>query len=218
MKARREKEGLSQDALATRARDFGLNWSRSTVTKLEAGDRDLSAEEFLLLPLLLNAPLTDLVSGPELEWVSVASEVKVRRRALRQLLTGSDPRDVNPKDYPESRPWRRSIAKFAGLDPTDHDAIDRLAGQLHGYGRVAYGEAEQKAAGKLGIEPLELLALSYRRWKRSLTAERERVLDKRLDEPGEVKPRSRQAMRGRVTRKLIDELRQELDRKGREGQ
>jgi len=82
-------------------------------------------------------------------------------------------------------------------------------------------EAEQKAARSLRITAAEVSKLARRRWKATLTAERERRLARQLRGKGEPTARARQAMRGRVTRTLLAELRAEIDgaktrrRKGR---
>jgi|GEM_PF-1730568 len=209
----RERRHISQDALAMRARDFGLTaWTRSTVAKIEGGERDLNAEEFVMLSLLLDAPLTDLVAGADTQWVVLGPELKLRRRALRHLLGGGNPRDIDPDDLPEMGLWRRQIAKWAALDPAeDKAAIKALAEQLHGRGPTAYGEAEEKAGRNLGMPALDVVRLAHRLWKRSLTDERERQLAELLGKR-KVTDRSRQALRGRVTHRLMKELRAQAER------
>ncbi len=69
--------------------------------------------------------------------------------------------------------------------------------------------AERKAAEELGIDVPTLKKLSRSLWGRGLTRERERRLDEQV-RPREVTPRSRQALRGHVTRALLEELRQKV--------
>jgi transcriptional regulator with XRE-family HTH domain len=66
------------------------------------------------------------------------------------------------------------------------------------------GEPEVRAARSLGIEPDALLLLSILRWGRSLSSERDRRTAERSG-PG-ASARTLQAVRGHVTRELLDEL------------
>lgn len=54
LKAFREQHQLRQSDLATAAEKAGLSWSRSSVAALEAGTRNLSIEELILLPLVIS--------------------------------------------------------------------------------------------------------------------------------------------------------------------
>src|SRR6266699_5464241 len=80
----RLKFGWRQEDLALRAKARGLRWSASTVTAIEIGRRPISAGELLLLPTLLQAPLTDLVSGNQDDVVDVDG-VLVTAAALDQI-------------------------------------------------------------------------------------------------------------------------------------
>ncbi|MCL4761295.1 MAG: helix-turn-helix domain-containing protein [Burkholderiales bacterium] len=85
-------------------------------------------------------------------------------------------------------------------------------------------DAEVKAAKRLGVTPERVVAAARRRWGRSLTEERDRVLNEhgRLDryardywrDRGQDVPiadaRARQAVRGHITRRLVAELAQDL--------
>jgi len=83
----RLKFGWRQEDLALRARARGLRWSASTVTAIEIGRRPISAGELLLLPTLLQVPLTDLVSGNQDEVVDIDG-VLVTAAALDQIGCG----------------------------------------------------------------------------------------------------------------------------------
>jgi transcriptional regulator with XRE-family HTH domain len=73
------KFGWRQEDLALRARARGLRWSASTVTAIEIGRRPISAGELLLLPTLLQVPLTELVSGDQDE-VAEIRKIVARQR------------------------------------------------------------------------------------------------------------------------------------------
>jgi len=84
----RLKFGWRQEDLALRARARGLRWSASTVTAIEIGRRPISAGELLLLPTLLQVPLTDLVSSNQDEVVDVDG-VLVTTAAMDQIGRGA---------------------------------------------------------------------------------------------------------------------------------
>src|SRR5439155_13493981 len=84
----RMKFGWRQEDLALRARARGLRWSASTVTAIEIGRRPISAGELLLLPTLLQVPLTDLVSGNQDEVVDVDG-VLVTTAAMDEIGRGA---------------------------------------------------------------------------------------------------------------------------------
>jgi len=83
----RLKLGWRQEDLALRARARGLRWSASTVTAIEIGRRPISAGELLLLPTLLQVPLTDLVSGNQDEVVDIGG-VLVTTAAMDEIGRG----------------------------------------------------------------------------------------------------------------------------------
>ena len=87
MRSLRLKFGWRQEDLALRARARGLRWSASTVTAIEIGRRPISAGELLLLPTLLQVPLTELVSGDQDEVVDV-NGVLVTKAAMDQIGRG----------------------------------------------------------------------------------------------------------------------------------
>jgi len=81
------KFGWRQEDLALRARARGLRWSASTVTAIEIGRRPISAGELLLLPTLLQVPLTELVSGDQDEIADIDG-VLVTKAAMDQIGRG----------------------------------------------------------------------------------------------------------------------------------
>jgi transcriptional regulator with XRE-family HTH domain len=112
----REERGLRQDDIAKGARGVGFRWTRAAVAKLEAGQRRLSATEFLFLAHMINvglpnAPgdrpktvveLADLL--PEDGWVIVNKESRIRARALRMSLKGQLGKVlITDLDIPEMR-------------------------------------------------------------------------------------------------------------------
>ena len=87
MRRLRTKFGLRHEDLALGARARGLRWTASTVTAIEIGRRPITAGELLLLPTLLQVPLTELVSGDQDE-VADVDGVLVTMAAMDQIGHG----------------------------------------------------------------------------------------------------------------------------------
>ncbi len=178
---------LSQDEIAASARRVGLPWSRSSVTAVEAGTKTLDLGEVVLASLALAVSVADLLAGGGSVRLSERSSISLP--VLRAVLAGKElpPGQHALKVLPESN---RELAATA-----------------------AAGEAEQKAARKIGVDAQVLTAAAIRLWGHSLTVER----DARLGNVGSKSTRSIQALRGRVTRNLLEELEPALNPKGAKG-
>lgn len=215
LRSMREAANLRQDELADAARRSGLRWTRATVAGIESGRRRLSLEEVLLLPLALEraniyAPddaelrrpnLRDLLP-PDEQWLIVgqsrisstflADTAFGRRTAtpapLQRLQFREQPAVVADAKRAWKRIWQdtefnRDIMALAEVD--------------------ALAEAEEKAAAKFGVTAT-LVALAARKlWGRSLTQERDRRV---AANSSERSAGALQAIRGHVTRGLLDEL------------
>ena len=83
----RTKLGWRQEDLAQGARARGLSWTASTVTAIEIGRRPVSAGELLVLPTLLQVPLTELLAV-EKDEVGDIEGVLVTKAALNQIARG----------------------------------------------------------------------------------------------------------------------------------
>lgn len=159
----------------------GLAWTANTVTAIEIGRRPVSAGELLLLPTLLQAPLTELVAAAE-EEVADVDGVLVTKVALDQIARG--------------RPLEEQQSQFFVTPP-------RVEGGAT--------EAERKAARNLSeathttITASDLIPMAQRCWEgRRLDEERERRLNA-------VRRRGSLArQRGHITAQLQKELLAEL--------
>jgi transcriptional regulator with XRE-family HTH domain len=177
----RMKFGWRQEDLALRARARGLRWSASTVTAIEIGRRPISAGELLLLPTLLQVPLTELVSGDQDE-VADVDGVLVTQSAMDQIGRG--------------RPLTEVESVFFVTRPTVE---------------IGATDAERKAAKSLSkatnstISVRDLIAASQLLWEgRRLDEERDRRL-KATQGKGDLARR-----RGHITGLLQKELLEEL--------
>jgi transcriptional regulator with XRE-family HTH domain len=191
----REEAGRSQDELADAARRAGIDWTRASVASLETGRRGLEAEEFMLLPLALKIltgrdqwRLGDLL--PDV-WIRMPLGAMTHARSLRRLLAGESVEG-----------WGVAAGTAEDMDR----AADRLKEQT---------EAVRHAARRLEVEPGTVSRAADRLWRRSFSEEREQ----RVAERGGAgaSPRSLQAIRGHVTRVLINELRQALEQEESDG-
>jgi transcriptional regulator with XRE-family HTH domain len=204
----REERGWSQDELTRRAGRLGLRWSRVTLADIEAGRRDVTVEEFCLLPLLLDVELPELLPKPESKVRVGAGDVEVG--ALLLVLGGRAHR-VSPNqvsalhhvggisveyDDPKRARKARRIARLRANDPSAELSIEVLS----------HAEAERHAAEVLGLDPLDVVDISHGLWGRSLSEERNRRVEERAG-TGDLARR-----RGHVTRRLIRELEEELKR------
>jgi transcriptional regulator with XRE-family HTH domain len=244
MRQLREERGLRQEDVAQAARQLGYRWTRVAVAQLESGQRRLSAAEFLSLPDMLNfatqtqaalferhravVELADLV--PDGGWIALTHENRTQARALRLLLRGhlSEVRTTD-RDIPLQRHLNAEGERtFAGVVPPDRTLAERAEIQravwpdapdldVQEAAREAAGEAERKAATRLGVPAYAMALAARRQWHRSLTSERDRrvaerapdgdELEEETDDPRRSQARL-QAIRGHVTRSLLSELQQ----------
>jgi transcriptional regulator with XRE-family HTH domain len=220
VRAIREQHGKRQDDIAVAARGYGLRWSASRVAGLERGDKAIPVEEFLLLPSILQwadcgrPTLADLLPDSGEDFVAVAGDTTVRRRALRSLVIepGGELllRDFTMPSALTRTQAKRIHAQLAAL-PAQWDDIEAVGLPDDARGWVvdqirvdASREAEQIAARRFGVSPTTLATIAFKTWGRGLTAER----DARVQAVAapDAQARSLQALRGRTTRLLYQEI------------
>ncbi len=165
-------------------RALGFSWTQSTVAAVEAvgtKPRDLDLAELAALCGLYGVALPELLQAPGR--VTVGAGAVVRLASLRAALERGAELRV---ERPEAETRR----------------LDRLSAEQ--------SEATQHAARALSkrlsqqVRPAEVTDAASALWGCSLAAERDSRLDERY--PGRTQ-RQRQALRGHVTRALLDELR-----------
>ncbi len=81
-----------------------------------------------------------------------------------------------------------------------------------GIGLLGPRDAEQKAAKKLGVTADDVLAAALTLWGKTLTDERDARAEKQVS--GDASPGRLQAIRGHMTRDLLNELQPVLEKKG----
>ena len=155
--------------------------------------------------------LADLLPGDG--WVLLTSQSRVLARALQMFLRGQLAgvmttdldvpilRKVGVRGQQALARLHRALVDQAAIVeavwPEAKD-IDVASARPE-----AAGEAEQKAARRLGVPAFAIALEARRRWQRSLTAERDHRVAAQA--PG-LEPRRLQANRGHVSRALLAEL------------
>ena len=197
LSAVREQQRLTQDDVADRARELGLEWGRDTVAKIETEDRELKLVEFLLLPVILKRPLADLL--PPKGSVGLTPSVQVSAAALagllRSVVVGS------PEAESLALPAKGNDVRTIAIVPAGWTAVKPVRPAIIRWD--ALREAERKAAKRLGRDPIELSTLAHKIWGMGLTEKRDQLLTEQA-KAGDA--RTRQALRGWVTRTLDKEL------------
>ncbi|WP_165938391.1 helix-turn-helix domain-containing protein [Parafrankia sp. BMG5.11] len=204
----REAAGARQDDVARAARRYGLTWSRSKVAALERGAKPVSIEELALLTLVLSDVCARPVTVPELidpgALVHLAGTLHIGGEGLARVLAGR-PLDTGPMTTAETL----AVAD-AYLSGIRHDRERARALLLDEATLDPGGEAEEKAARRLGEPQTCVTALSIALWGRTLTEERDRIVAERDDAPS---PDRLRALRGQVTRRLVTDLAEEITRR-----
>lgn len=228
VRAYRKQHGITLDSIAQLGRDFGATWSLSSVQAIEGGKAAPTLPTLLTLALVLGRlsgeplRLADLLGSAEVldrPYVDAPDQPVLASWAKRALsgcqieLTDADYVHVRERAAgDEDDELDRAIAQ-RGSGPMT--AEERLAhvdalwdamneppepGVHRNPRRPRASLAESRAAKRLGIRPLEIQQRAIQLWGRSLETEA-------LSRAGaDSTPQSR----GRVTRVLVDEIRESM--------
>lgn len=176
----RTRELLTQDELAALGRSGGLEWSRSVVASIENGNRSLLVDELVALTLVGGPTPAELLSGSDRARVQVAGATYPMSE-IRKVIVG---------------PYERRIK---------HRTLRTLLVEEN-----AQGEAEYKAARKLGVTPEIIAATALELWSNSFTSERNERVQQQAQ--ANASPRTLQALRGLAARRMLDEIQTVLAR------
>lgn len=200
----RSDAGRRQEDLAAAARRTGLSWTRSTVAAIETGRREIGLHELFLLPLVfveacdVDPTLADFLRGSEA--LTLTGRVSLPATYARRMLTGEPGRGYR---------YTLTATESSAVEATADVHLDLLnevpSKRREEAWQSSKGEAERKAAGRLGVPAGVIGPAAYVLWKRSLTDERDRRVEAAAN-PGDSQ-RTYQARRGHVTRALLAELR-----------
>lgn len=205
----RTELGITQEDVAREAGAHGLAWTRDTVASLERARRDLSLAELFLLPRLFaaitgksfglvdfipaqgRAALTGSVTLPAQELIETLQGAVESRRPRRRLMPMElTPERANPNEMLADFRLLRNLG-WRTLSPEDRAKA----------ARESFGVAERTAATRFDVAPIVVVLASWQLWKKSLTAERDRLLRSRGNDERSVK-----AIRAEITRELYKML------------
>lgn len=233
LRAAREAAGRRQADIAAAANDFGLEWGRSSVAALEAGNRKLSTEELVMLRhILLHAGIFEPELIKDDDQIAFTNRFSMwgrdfkrgllgeaDRRRLRQELRarkaaiaspGEDPESVTlPEELPPDQQKKHLQATVDFLSPGVIAERVWPHVRTRDVGRAWSGsrtELERKIADAIDADPVTVAVLAHVLW--GLRADIER--DRRTALRGDFEtPRALQSARGHVTRELIEEAKAE---------
>ena len=207
----RESRGLRQDDLAGLARPWGMDWGQATVAAIELGRRQLGIEELALLTKVLDVELANIFgdSGS----VRLTPAVEVDATALSEIFSGRARRTSIWPDLRADPVAAQNAAIANHLWPAHHHQDPRSSEYQANVGILkaahvdALSDAECKAARRLRTFPLAIAATARKLWGQSFTEERDRRVAKEAST--DATPRTLQALRGHVTRRMLEDLEKE---------
>ena len=190
----RMARGLRQADLAAHMGVHGIAWTQATVAKVEAGDRPVTLEEFLVLGPALVAPVLDLLDGDDDMAIgtSTYSAEQVRGVLAEPSKAGllMFSKAASPE---ESAAYEAARAADARL--VERKVAERLAEEVHD-----------------DVDAALVARVAMSLWRMSIAERRDLLVTERA--PEGASPRSIQAMRGRVTRDLAEQIGDEIRRRG----
>jgi hypothetical protein len=172
------------ERVAQAAMGYGLKWTVPWLQSVEQGNRGLSAEQLLMMPLVLSSALAhrvtlaDLVAGEHP--VELSPDRQVSPAHLREMVTGE----------PTYRPFTTSAPDPAALlTASNQQAVEKmrtvrdanLGGvdvRTLGQAEAGAGPAEERLAKRLGVPVIVVIAAAASLWGRSLSDERDALVKK----------------------------------------
>lgn len=190
MRRLRNATDVQPEDVAKAAASFGLEWTAAWVSGVERGQKAITAEQLIALPLVLTTALShrvslaDLLLGEgSLHLGKSEPGTTVSTYYLREIMTAS--------------PFRRSFLDFELPDPQEKEADEpspalQAAEKMREIVRANLGEVdvralkraedgvteqERKLAKKLGIPEIVVIAAAASLWGRSMSEERDALME-----------------------------------------
>ncbi|WP_074690407.1 helix-turn-helix domain-containing protein [Leucobacter chromiiresistens] len=217
----RSDHGFTLDQVARSAREFGASWSASSVKNIESGRAVTSLQNLISLTLALNnlagthLTLADVLGKAQAfespralglpvrrAWVDkVLAGAPVEIGHVENLLGGEEKAKQIITDFPEKmKGWLKELPKGIDLQ-----TIERVESQNR-----SASLAEERAARTLGIRPDSVRVWAIKLWGMDLEEKADKLARERLESLEEPSPQARGAM----TRALIRQIREEVERNG----
>jgi len=193
----RTASSIRLDDVASAARRWGLAWTRPGVAELEAGRRRLTAEELVLLPVVLNdasgggssPTLAELLVGADR--LRLSDRASLGREQVEALLASEPPPSaLEPPAPADMNELIRTMARESKARRAQH--LDLLI-----------DDTEKKASKRLGVPARRVRLVALALWQQPLSAKRDELVEEMA---GAAPARSKQALRGHVTRQLMESL------------
>jgi transcriptional regulator with XRE-family HTH domain len=193
VKRLREHRVLTQHELAQLWKRHGLNWARSKVSALEAGNRpQVDVADLVIMAMSLGVPLAELFVGSPVGKVELKPEpnaVEIDGPVLQDLFAGStltgECLQVGGAAYELHRKHLEEMTE-----------------------RPKPMQADVELAQRIGVNPSRVAQAAIDLFDgRTLTEER----DRRVERMGDLTMQERQAHRGHVTRELSVQLEEILN-------
>lgn len=214
--ALRHEHSLSQDDVAGAARLFGLRWNSARVSRMERGDSSMSVETLLVLCVVMGELTRGAVNPVDLvqteSAVRLAPSATLPPEGLDHLMRSDWFGPVSFfTEESQSRASEQSqelLDLWAAYDaiiessPVPMTELDALLEQ-----RRHWSLTDERNARKLDLTDAQFLVWCYHLWGRLMSQE----TDLRAPEGATAQKR------GRITRELLDELRQRIAEAGKHG-
>lgn len=189
-RAVRKQHEITLDEVARSARKYGARWTASRVGDLENGRFSVTVQNLCIASWTLSGLAGKAIAPADLvasdHPVTVAGDFAVQRNVIAETLKGE------------------VVSLKLGDIPS---AVDKLVTSAQqGFDNLSkfddVGLADRRAAKKLGVDVDQLSYLALKLWGDLLSVE----VEKRA--PAGASPQAK----GQITRKLIEEIREELSR------
>lgn len=195
VKRLRLARGLRQADLAAHMGVHGIEWTQATVAKVEAGKKAVTLEEFVVLGPALVAPVLDLLDGADTMTIGSST---YSAEQVRTVL---------------AEPSKAGLLLFAKPASPEESAAHEAAREADA--RLVESKVAKRLTEALGREVDATLVARVAKslWGRTSIAERRDLLMAERA-PEVATPRTIQAIRGRVTRDLAEQIGDEIRRRG----
>ncbi|WP_440219832.1 helix-turn-helix domain-containing protein [Dietzia sp. MNB45] len=213
----RTAHGVTMEEMSSASRGVGVRWTVQRVAGLEKGTRVPTVATLIELALVLarvtdtEVTLGDLVAHDG--YLHLTDALRVSGEATERVFRGGPvafaPADFAPDFSSHESEWtetdwvrsvgyadREQMGQELGIDPNDIQQVWQLVDLAT--------SLDQRTAKNLGVDLVQLAALSLRLWGRSISDERTARAQERGVEGVNAL--------GNVTKELVAELRQEAQR------
>jgi transcriptional regulator with XRE-family HTH domain len=212
---RRTGAGLRREDIARAAQQVGLRWTATTVAQLESGDRrHWQWLEVELLPVVLfyagveDAPRSALLR--DVGRITLGSDLSVSSEVLELLGDDATATAINKLETSATRQAQAQMTNASALMKEARAWGLRKPADVIAAERATLNEAEQKAAARLGVRPIDVAFAAQSEWSRSLTDERDAQVAERT-KGRQLTASGLRVLRGHVTRDLVAKVEELLE-------